>query len=161
MVLEKFPSTSGRMKKWWGGDHLLQEHRWDSKHSWARFPLSGVSTKIKLCSVPLQFLTVTHSASLAPCSDSEPDPQIAGTAIKTPRNGLLGRSQVFHGIPELPDKLRRILSRAWTRPESSNSSNLISEWFLAHLCSVPMASISSDPHSHPHNGKKIKSSFDS
>lgn len=80
----------------------------------------------------------------------------------------LGRSQAFHGIPELPTN--------WGESFSEDGSGLKAEQLQSHFQAVPgtpllqggsvptetsstMAFISSDPHSHPHNGKKKRFFF--
>lgn len=148
------------LKKQHRSEQLLQEHYRESEHRLKQISFEWCS---KFCWVPLQFLSVTHSASLAPRSGSEAKPSwFQELPIKHQGVSLVGRSQAFHSIPELPDKLRRILFRARRRAESRNSSSHISDWFLVQGGCVPtgtspaMAFISSDPHSHPHNGNKNK-----
>ena len=47
---------------------------------------------------------------------------------------FLGRSQLSHVSPELPNEPRSILSRAWIRSESGNNHTHISDLVLACLC---------------------------
>lgn len=123
---------------------------------WSRFPSSGAANSIGFhCSSSLW-----HTQHLwLPAQALKPNPHVPGTANKTPKSVFGGK---ITGVPQHPRTSWQAEENLFQSTESRNSSSHISDWFLVQGGSVPtgtsptMAFISSDPHSHPHNGNKNK-----
>lgn len=149
-MVQKWPATARALKGEWPGLNQIS------------FKWCG-----KLCSAPLQFLTVTHSASLAPPLRLWSQTL---TFQELPRK--------HQGVPRWEEHRRSTASQSfltnWGESFSEHGWGLKAEqlqshfWLVAGMLqggpvpagtSPTMAFISSDPLSHPHNGKKIKSSF--
>lgn len=113
-MVQKWPATARALKGEWPGLNQIS------------FKWCG-----KLCSAPLQFLTVTHSASLAPHSGSEAKPSHSRNCQGNTKECLAGKST---GIPRHPraswqteENPFQSMDEGWKQ----NSSSHISDWLLA------------------------------